>query len=249
MVEETIPAPTAPGREPERLSKRPGEKRQLEQAPLLLRKAATIVGIGAAFPFFSALDENNAIPWGPLMGAKALACLAGYILHQGYMANHGGKAMPAIASLSKANKMVPGLLAGLAALCALIVAFQCPHAGYSIGEVSTLLLAIATFSHIWGYEHGGKFNPLYPLMFLGPAISGLLNMFGAAGMFGVEDHPGNPILGLLGSLIVGAGGVLATYTMYVAIKQAKAEGDIKREDLRQHRKTQRDAQRASREKK
>ena len=235
-----------PGREPARPTKKPGEKRELEQAPQLLRKAATIVGVGALFPFFSALDPDSAIAWGPLMGAKALACVAGYVFHQGYMATHGGKAAPPIANLAKANKLVPSILAGLIAIGSIVVAFGCPHAGYSIGEVLTLLLALATFSHIWGYEHGGKFNPLYPLMFLGPAIAGVLNVLGAAAAFGVTDHPGNPLLGMLGSLTVGAGGVLATYTMYVAIKQAKAEGDIKREQMREYRKQQRDAQRAQR---
>ena len=238
--------PTRPGRAPERPTKRPGEKRELEQAPLLLRKAAVIVGAGAALPFFSALDAENAIAWGPLLGAKALAGVAGYVLHQGCMATHGGKAAPAIAGMANGNAKVPAILAGLIALGAIAVAFLCPRMGYSIGEVSTLLLALATYTHIWGYEHGGKFNPLYPLMFLGPAIAGVLNLIGAAAAFGVEDHPGIPALGLLGSLVVGAGGILATYTMYVAIKQAKVEGDIKREQMRQYRKAQREAQRAQR---
>jgi len=234
------------GREPARPTKKPGEKRELEQAPLLLRKAATIVGVGALFPFFTALDQDDAIAWGPLMGAKALACVAGYVFHQGYMATHGGKAVPAIASMAKANKRVPSILAGVVAVASMVVAYGCPHAGYSIGEVMTLLLALATFSHIWGYEHGGKFNPLFPLMFLGPAIAGVLNVLGAAAAFGVKGHPGSPLLGMLGSLTVGAGGVLATYTMYVAIKQAKVEGDIKREQLREYRKQQREAQRSAR---
>jgi hypothetical protein len=234
--------------EPQRPTLKPGEKRELEQAPLLLRKAAVVVGIGAMFPFFTALDEAAGITWGPLMGAKGLALIAGWIFHQGYMATHGGKAAGFIKKMADGHKLVPAIIAGLAAIGAIVVAIDCAAAGRAIGEVSTLLLAAATFSHIWGYEHGGRFNPIFPLMFLGPGIAGLLNVLGAAGAFGIEGHQGNPLLGMLGSLTVGAGGVLAIYTMYIAMKQAKIEGDQKRELLREHRKAQRDAQRAARSK-
>ena len=105
----------------------------------------------------------------------------------------------------------------------------------------TLLLAAATFSHIFGYEHGGKFNPIFPLMFLGPGISGMLNIWGAALLF--RTSTGMAIIGLLGSVTVGFGGLLAIYVMYVSMKQAKVQGDLKREALRQHRKQQREAQR------
>ena len=232
--------------QPQRPTKKPGEVRELEQAPLLLRKAALIVGVGALFPFFTALSEEFPISWGPLMGSKALALLAGVIFHQGYMATHGGKPHDLIAKLAGVHRSLPAILSGLIAIGAVAVAWKCQAVGLALGEVATLLLASATFSHIWGYEHGGKFNPLFPLMFLGPAIAGVLNVIGAAAAFGVEDHPGNPALGLVGSLIVGAGGMLAIYTMYVAMKQAKIEGDIKREQMRQYRKAQREAQRAER---
>ena len=54
----------------------------------------------------------------------------------------------------------------------------------AILEHATLLLGLATFAHILNYSYGGKFNPVFPLMFLGPAVAGLLNLFGAFGKMG-----------------------------------------------------------------
>ena len=103
-------------------------------------------------------------------------------------------------------------------------------------EISTLFLALATFAHVLAYEYGGKFNPVFPLMFLGPAIAGGLNVIGAAREIG--DHP-LALVSLIGSLIVAAGGVMAMYTMYVSMKQAKIEGDLKRAAQREARKNER----------
>ena len=111
-------------------------------------------------------------------------------------------------------------------------------------ELLTLVLGGATFAHIWGYEHGGKFNPIFPLMFLGPGIAGLLNVFGSAGQFG--ERTGPALVGLLGSVLVAAGGLYAIYVMYQSIKEAKVEGERKKEEMRAYRKAQREAQRASR---
>ena len=52
------------------------------------------------------------------------------------------------------------------------------------------------------------------------------------------------VVGLLGNLVVAVGGLMAIYTMYVAMKQAKIEGDLKKAAAREARK----AQRASRRK-
>ena len=44
---------------------------------------------------------------------------------------------------------------------------------------------------------------------------------------------------------MGVGGCMAIYAMYIAMKQAKVDGDIKREAQRAERKAQREAQRAA----
>lgn len=245
------PAPA--GGEPERPTKKPGEKRELEQAPILLRKASLILLIGALFPFFAALQDDFGA-WGAWAIAKVLALAAGWIFHQGYVATHGGKEQQFVGHrsdprrrpdatknfverLADAHPLAPAILSGAIAVGAFVPAFLAGAIGAIGGEVATLLLASATFSHIFGYEHGGKFNPIFPLMFLGPGIAGVLNVFGAVARFG--DSAGLALLGLLGSVIVGFGGLMAIYTMYVAMKQAKVEGDRKRQEMREYRKAQR----------
>jgi hypothetical protein len=214
----------------------------LEQTPLILRKSSKVLLVGALLPFFTALDPEFS-SWGSLYMSKALILLAGWVFHQGYMATHGGQAESLIGKFALKHAMIPTGLAGLAAIAALVVAFKAGSIGGIGGEAGTLLLACATFSHIFGYEHGGKFNPIFPLMFLGPGIAGVLNVFGAMAMFG--QAAGRAALGLAGGVLVGAGGMMAIYAMYIAMKQAKADGDIKKEAQRLERKTQREAQRAA----
>lgn len=219
-----------------------GEKRELEQTPLILRKSSKVLLVGALLPFRMALEEGFN-DWTSLYISKALILLAGWVFHQGYMATHGGRGEGFIAKLALKHAMVPSGLAGLVAIAAFVNAYL---AGSIVGigaESATLLLACATFSHIFGYEHGGKFNPIFPLMFLGPGIAGLLSFFGGFALLGKLGL--QAAIGILGSLIVGAGGCMAVYAMYAAMKEAKVDGDIKREAQRVERKAQREAQRAA----
>ena len=75
----------------------------------------------------------------------------------------------------------------------------------AVMEMSTLFLAVATLAHVLAYEYGGKFNPIFPLMFLGPAVAGVLQALGV-GLMG--KHPLVP-LGIIGSLFVAGGGFMA----------------------------------------
>jgi hypothetical protein len=254
----------------------PGQKRELEEAPIMLRKASIILLAGTLLPWLVAVKTAE-IPWGPLLAAKALACIAAWIIHQGYLATHGGKAVGFIAQLSgvgngasepavtekgrrekpsggqaAVNKLKASLvpLLGWAVVVGALFLMnsmwpmvsdpdtlemvKAPGFAAAVGEVLTLLLASNTYSHIFGYEHGGRFNPLFPLMSLGPGIAGLLGTLGAFG--------NNPIGGL-GCIIVAAGGILACYVMVVSMKQAKIEGDRKRNEMREARKQARAAQR------
>jgi hypothetical protein len=104
-------------------------------------------------------------------------------------------------------------------------------------ELLTLLLGLATFAHILDYEYGGKFNPVFPLMFLGPAIAGSLQVFGAFSAFGVNSTAA--LISLVGSITVAAGGCMAIYTMFESMKEAKLQGDLKREAMREARKADR----------
>jgi hypothetical protein len=109
-------------------------------------------------------------------------------------------------------------------------------------EVGSLLLGAGTLVHIFAYKKGGHFNPLFPLLFLGPAMAGVLifvqTLFGGA-PFTVPNLPK-----LLGSaLSAGAGGV-AVYTVALALMQAKKEGDAKKKAAMEARKAARAARRA-----
>jgi hypothetical protein len=89
-------------------------------------------------------------------------------------------------------------------------------------EVAALLLGGCTLAHILSYKKGGKFSPLYPFLFGGPAFMGLSSMF-------TSFSAGNPIAGI-GALIVAVAAGIGLYAIGVAMVQAKKEGDLKREE-------------------
>lgn len=89
-------------------------------------------------------------------------------------------------------------------------------------EVAALLLGGCTLAHILSYKKGGKFSPLYPFLFGGPAFMGLSSMF-------TSFSSGNIIAGI-GALIVAVAAAIGLYAIGVAMVQAKKEGDMKREE-------------------
>ena len=244
-IVESAAAPAAAAGADRTSSDASGGKRELEQTPVILRKASMILFAGSMLPWLVALkaEPGAQIAWDKLYTAKAVALVAAWLFHQGFLATHGGPAAGLVKSLAGAHKAIPAALAGVIALASVYLGYG--HAnldsGAAMAEVATMLLAAATFSHIWGYEHGGKFNPIYPIMFLGPALAGLLSVFGVAAQF--KNSPGLAAAGLVGCLTVGAGGCMAIYALYQAMKQAKIEGEEKKRLQREHRKAQRDVAR------
>ena len=229
-------------------------KRELEAVPLMLRKASTILLVGALTPWWVAFkgvgDDGIAIPYIMLFAAKAIALVAAYIFHEGFAATHGGKHQGPIATLSRTHKVAVPAVAGVIALlsilfaCGVFVDTSGLYPLWAITELFTLLLATSTFTHIFAYEHGGKFNPLFPLVFVGPGIAGVVSLFALSR---VLDQAGlMPKLAIAGTLAVAVGGIMAMYTMALALKQAKEQGDRKREAMREHRKATRAANRESR---
>ncbi|MFT4539333.1 MAG: xanthosine utilization system XapX-like protein [Planctomycetota bacterium] len=218
-------------------------KRELEQTPIVLRKASMILFAGSLLPWLVALkiDPDIATPWAALYTAKAVALVAAWLFHQSNMATHNGPAIGLMKSLAKIHSIVPSALASIVGLVSIYLGFG--HEGLdsfaAAAELATMLLAAATFSHIWGYEHGGKFNPIFPIMFLGPAMAGLLSVFGAAAAF--KTNAGLAGAALIGCLAVGAGGCMAMNALYQSMKQAKVEGDEKKRLQREARKAARAA--------
>lgn len=233
-------------------------RRDLEQAPLHLRTAAKVLICGAVLPWMTAAATEGHVPWGYWAGSVALTFVAGFVMVESVKARRGLPANGAVAGIAKGHALAGTGLALLVFIGACVVAWMgsawfdgdplrytgvdSPTAEdrYSIRailELATLLLGLATFAHILDYEYGGKFNPLFPLMFLGPAVAGSLQVFGAFSAFGQSSTAA--LISLVGSITVAAGGCMAIYTMYESMKQAKAQGDLKRNAQREARKTER----------
>lgn len=219
-----------------------GARRELEKAPLFLRKAALLLLAGSVVPWGDAVVEELSTGrlWGGTIAEKVVCFLAVWVFYQSHVAKHGGKAHPLVAGLSKGSVAVPVALSGILAIAGLLplgTGEWTLFTAYS--EKAFLLLGGFTFVHIYDYEHGGKFNPIFPLLFLAPAIGGFFAIFRVV----VDGGLGFAAL-LLGTVPVTAAGALAMYTMYVALKQAKIEGDLKRQAQLEARKAARAARRA-----
>lgn len=250
-----------------------GEKRELEQAPIQLRKAAQVLLYGSLLPFFFGVHYSSAaassefggwasgsegsFPWLLVLGAKGLTLLGCWLFHEGYQATHGGKHKSPIAKLAKSHSAMTPLLAGIVWIAAIVWVFMAGTPTYTapgfeaavelgngrlVIELMSLILAGATITHIFGYEHGGKFNPIFPLMFAGPAIAGIVNLF-SFGNVTSSDSSGPGMLGLVGSIVIAVGGFMACKTMMDSMKEAKVAGEIRQAAIREERKRQRDERR------
>lgn len=98
------------------------------------------------------------------------------------------------------------------------------NAGILIAELGMLAWAAFTRVHIDSYERWGKFNPIFPLMFLGMVFGGAARV-----IFGFSGEELD-LFSVLGGAIVAAGGTLAAYTIVEALMQAKKEGDLKKQE-------------------
>ena len=247
-------------------SKSGGEppKRELEQAPLLLRKASVVLMCGAALPWMTAIMTKGHMPWASWFGSWALTFVAGWLLLDGAKARFGAKCSGISKALFKANALAPAGAALVIFVAAVVVCFSTgvyfngseflgfvaptdADVAYSNEylpaalEFGTLFLALATFAHLTAYEYGGKFSPLFPLLFLGPAVAGPLKALDAASQ--ISDLGPLGFLGLIGSVGVAAGGIMAMYTMYVTMKEAKVQGDLKQAAARERKRAEREARR------
>ena len=283
---EPAPADAGSGSRRKRGEELGSQKRELEQAPLELRKAAQVLTIGAFFPFYYGVkfavtaipptgnldgfaqwaENSGAFPFLPFFMAKLAAMAGGWVLLQGYKGATGEVTTGIGAKLGKAHKMAPMGMAAVWWLLALLIpmgalGMDVSNTYLTVGGVDTvlgggliavellaLILAQATIAHIYAYEHGGKFNPIFPLMFLGPALAGVLQLVNVA-RIGSSNDPAMGWLGLLGSGICAAGGIMAMNVMFKSMKQAKIEGERKAAIIREQRKAEREAKRAARQKK
>ncbi len=207
----------------------PGEKRELHPAQIHVRKAALIVAAGSMLPWMTGQLEELAM--GPGFAAKVLILVAGWLHFEGAKARHDELAVGFVKSLAGVHKLAVPILAAIIALVGVVPLIDSEIGGAGPwAEKFGLVLAGFTIVHVYEYQFTGKFNPVFPLMFLGPAVGGLVAIIGT--------FPVNP-LGGVGAVIVAAGGCMACYAMYEAMKEAKEDGERKKALARDARKAAR----------
>lgn len=224
------------------------------KAPEHLKKAAMIVAVACIVPWLATGGE-----WTVQIGSKALIYASAYLFHMCVLHRAGEKIDKTFAGLAsksfvdvnqKPKNAIQGILHSIPTplhvlgwlfmITGLVLgAFIDPDGGLlgkeltGLAEVGMLAWAAGTFVHIDSFERGGKFNPIFPLMFLGHAIAGALTLVGNI----TGDAP--DLLAIAGSAGVTAGGVFAMYTIVEAMKQAKVEGDLKKRAQTEARKAER----------
>jgi len=203
-----------------------GGPRDLEAAPLMLRKAAMILAVAALLPWLrpGGFDLNVVL-------GKAVVLVGALLTYWGVLHAHGEKAPGFVAALGKANAKVPEFV-GLAIMVAGLAVP--PYEFDAIVERGTLLVAALVWLQVLSYEKGGKFNPVGGLVIPLIGIAGLGRLVTILKAFDA--------LALIGSLGVVAAGGMAGYTMVVAMKEAKAHGEAKKKAALEERKRQRAAQ-------
>ncbi len=222
-----------------------GEKRELDHAPLMLRKAAIVLAVASFIPF----GTPDFSMWPMNLVGKAIIALGAWIFYQAHVAKAGQKAPGFAAGLAK-NNALPGLIVfGVLCLVGLYdwvgIGLTTQVSGYFPGlsmmaEKVLLILAGFTFVHIYDYEHGGKFNPIFPLMFVGALFAGI----GAVIIDMKNGAMPGVILPVAAAVAVAFAGLIAIRTMVEAMKEAKAQGELKRQAQQEARKAAREARSA-----
>ncbi|HTF88075.1 MAG TPA: hypothetical protein VK843_06665 [Planctomycetota bacterium] len=221
--------------------------RAQEKAPQLLKKASRILVVGSMLPWTGLALGGNGMAVNA--GLKVLLLAGCAVMLKGVHAHYLGAAAKGFgtAPIVAGKKGMIGALNGLhlvataVIVASLILELVLLDNKVVVGESLSLLLGGLTFVHIDSYEKGGKFSPLFPLMFLGCALGGL-----AALVARIQNISSDftTWLAALGCALVTAAGVLAVYTIAVAMMQAKKDGDLKKAAAVEARKQARGATRS-----
>lgn len=229
-------------------------KREMEQAPLLLRKAAFWLIIGCILPwggvpYVTSGEGDSAVTellWWQTLVEKMLVAGGLYVWHQAHLLRDGAKVPGFITSLGKTSFAPLFVMAGVLALLGFAPLLTSASLSGDFldnsgpfAEKGFLILAGLTLTHIYDYEHGGRFNPMLPIMFMAPAIAGIFALLRVMS----RDMDIGVILGAAGGVLVTLAGSMAAYTMYVAMKEAKAHGEAKKAAMAEARKAARAAKR------
>jgi hypothetical protein len=229
LPEESEPAAASASRP---ASGAPKPKREMEQAPLELRKAGLVLFVSALLPWLALGGFDLNVIWG-----KLTVLVGAAFLYYGVLARHGDPAPGLFRSLSASNAKLPGWIGmGLMAvgLVSTVVLVGVNKGGLSAAvEVAAVAVGATLWVQILDYEKGERFNPVMGLIL--PLLA-----LAAAGRLAFIAREFD-VLALLGSLGVLAAGVMAGKTMVKAMKEAKAHGEAKKRAAMEQRKLERAA--------
>lgn len=221
-LEELEPIPEAAGAA--------GGPRELEAAPLMLRKAALILAVASLLPWLKPGGFDVMV-----LASKAVVLLGAGLFYWGILAAHGENAPGFVKALGKSNPAVPEWIAMAIMGIGVAPLIDSWHFG-ALVEKGSLAVGLLVWLQVLSYEMGGKFNPVGGLII--PLI-GIAALGRIATVFKEFD-----VLALIGSLGVLAAGGMAGYTMVVAMKEAKAHGEAKKKAALEERKRARAAAKA-----
>ena len=225
------------------------DKRELEKSPSLLRGAAAALIVASLIPWVGHGGGVMTLVVAKLVAALGCFFFYAAVVSRtkdpvpaglgGLTKTRWGKAYAEkphgfVDTLTHALPTPLHVLALLTVIASLVIAMLDPviasraaeglqpaSGGRAAAEVGLLLIGGLTLVHIYAYQRGGHFSPLYPFMFLAPIILGVPVLIAT---LGGEAN----VLALAGAgLSIGAG-VYAVYTIIVAMMEAKKEGDAKK---------------------
>jgi hypothetical protein len=188
-----------------------------EVAPLMLQKAALVLIFAALLPWLVPEGFNLV-----RLGAKSVILVGAWVLYCGVEFAHGGKTP--LDGLGKAHKLalpIVGYLLTLVGIGLTMIAGKWE----GMIEASALAVGVITWCQVHGYVRGGKFNPMMALVIPMFGLAGVLNV---AVVLGLDVGGLAKALAILGSLGVAGAGGFGGYTMFLAMKEAKAHGEAKK---------------------
>lgn len=193
-------------------------KRELERAPLMQLKAAQYLFLACLLPW-----GNSTGAFAMELGEKLICALGCWIAIQSQLGfGTGAGLMKGLAKGGPGKGVILGLLVSCVGLAPLVTG---DFSGGLLLEKLSLVGAGFTWAHIVGYQHGGRFNPLYAFAFSVP-------LFGSP--FMVAAAIASPDKSLLTSLAI-IGGLVALVTSFqgvralvLAMMEAKKEGEAKK---------------------
>ena len=209
----------------------PTGPRELERAPMMLRKAAIVLIAAALFPWLT--------PGGWVLNTilgKLVVLAGGYVMWAQVLHSHDEKVPGVFAKIGAMHEKALTILASVLMLVGVVLPMLLGERGETLVENLAIAIGVVTFCQVGAYEKGGKFNPMFgliiPLLGLG-AVGRLATMFANFDIF----------------VLIGAGGVtaasgIAGYTMVIAMKEAKAHGEARKKAQVEARKQARRAKRS-----